>query len=501
MNAPEQPASVKECADHANSNLPEGNVAGFPESAPKNANDWDALIQRATIAFKGGDTVETRKWLTEVGQKMPGRCDQVLNLGYLWLNLGDFPKATGWFNRAVELAPELACTHSSRALARALANQPAEAREDAERALALDPQDLVALKVLTRLSLDFKDKAPARRLCETILKLNPGDSDAQTMLEQTKVPMPSVDAVELSVKLPAPSSVSDRLPLSKQLQSLAGLLGDYQTRCEAWQALGVEHLLRLLVVGDSNKDVEIFPAVVTLPAGSDGLPVPPAELTMGYGAGNLNHYLACGRNSYESLNRLVQKQQVELGPSDSMLDWGGAAGRVVRNFIAEARRGCQVWGCDVHAPSIQWAQKHLSPPFKFFNSSVLPHLPFPDRHFKFIYGLSVVTHMIVMRDLWLLELHRLLRPDGCLILTVHDENTWKWFREHGMPQWMPAKLKLLPEMPGECVEIRGSRWEFCYTFFHSDYLRRVWGQYFEIKEIVPCAESYQTAVVMKPRIE
>ena len=65
---------------------------------------------------------------------------------------------------------------------------------------------------------------------------------------------------------------------------------------------------------------------------------------------------------------------------------------------------------------------------------------------------------------------------------------------------MPTELQQLPEMPGECVEIRGSRWECCYTFFHSNYLRRIWGQYFEIKDIVPCAEGYQTAVVMKPFI-
>jgi ubiquinone/menaquinone biosynthesis C-methylase UbiE len=120
-----------------------------------------------------------------------------------------------------------------------------------------------------------------------------------------------------------------------------------------------------------------------------------------------------------------------------MLDWGGASGRAARNFLSEARRGVDVWGCDVHAPSIQWAQNHLSPPFKFFNSSNLPRLPFADGTFKFIYGLSVMTHLIAMRDLWLLELGRVLTDDGCLILTVHDENTWAWFRERGMPAAWP----------------------------------------------------------------
>ena len=499
MNTPEQKSLYNQSAVRTNSGFSTNSSAGASGSPPKTANDWEILIQHATLAYQRGDALEARKGLASAGTESPGSCEQNLELGYLRLNLGDFPEAVVWFSHAVRLSPELAHTHSSRALAFALANQPTEAREDAERALALNPHDIVALKVLTRVCLNLKRPAQARTLCETILKLHPGDPDAQTMLDQSTVTMPVIEADTLSVKLPAADSSAPVFKISKHLQSLEGLLGDYQTRCEAWQGLGVEHLLQQLVVGDFKQAVEIFPAFVPLPAGSDGLPVPPAALTMGYGAGNMDHYLACGRRSYESLTRLLCKHQVELSSGDVMLDWGGAAGRVVRNFVAESQRGCQVWGCDVHAPSIQWAQNHLSPPFKFFNSSALPHLPFPDRTFKFIYGLSVVTHMIALRDLWLLELQRVLRPDGCLILTVHNESTWQWFRDHQMPPWMPADLKELPEMPGECVEIRGSRWEFCYTFFHSDYLRRIWGQYFEIKDIVPCAEGYQTAVVMKPR--
>jgi len=278
---------------------------------------------------------------------------------------------------------------------------------------------------------------------------------------------------------------------------LEGLAGDYSARTEAWQTLGAEHLLQQLVVGDFDKSIQIFPKPARTAPAPDGFPVPPVELTMGYGAGNMEHYLACGRRSYEILTRILQAQRMELAAGDAILDWGGAAGRVVRNFATEAKQGCQVWGCDVHAPSIQWAQAHLSPPFKFFNSSSLPHLPFPEGAFKVIYGLSVMTHLIALRDLWLLELRRVLRPDGCLILTVHDENTWDWFRSHAMPHWMPSDLRSAPELPGECVEIRGSRWDQCYTFFHSDYIGRVWGQFFEVAQIVPCADCYQSAVVLR----
>jgi ubiquinone/menaquinone biosynthesis C-methylase UbiE len=218
---------------------------------------------------------------------------------------------------------------------------------------------------------------------------------------------------------------------------------------------------------------------------------------MGYGSGDLKHYLASGARSAGMLRDVMARNGVKLEAGDSMLDWGCAAGRVVRNFATEARGDVTVWGCDVHAPSIEWAKNHLSPPFKFFNSLALPQLPFPEATFKFICGISVFTNLVAMRDLWLLELRRVLRPDGCLVMTIHNETAWAAFRNNGMPRWMPAELSNLAKMPGELVEIRGSSWENCHTFFHSDYVRRIWGQYFSVAEILPGAESRQTAVVLK----
>ena len=338
--------------------------------------------------------------------------------------------------------------------------------------------------------------------------VSPRPSFASTLQTSSKNGMPQKVCAPTLSRIPQPfvlaeipsrngEAASPILKIPDQLKKLEGLMGNYSARTETWGSLGPEHLMQQLVVGNFQKSIDISAGPGLRNIGPDGFPVPPVDLTMGYGAGDLKHYLSCGRKSYEILTQLLKNHQAELRVGDSLLDWGGAAGRVVRNFTQEARQGCEIWGCDVHAPSIQWAQNHLSPPFKFFNSSSLPHLPFPENSFKAIYGLSVMTHLITLRDLWLLELGRILKPDGCLILTIHNEDTWAWFRKHGMPNWMPAELRDLPEMPGECVEIRGSRWEHCYTFFHSDYIRRIWGQLLDVKEIVPCADAYQAAVIMK----
>jgi ubiquinone/menaquinone biosynthesis C-methylase UbiE len=279
----------------------------------------------------------------------------------------------------------------------------------------------------------------------------------------------------------------------------ASLFGDYGTRSRAWARLGNEHLTHQFVVDDFDRSVELVNVPLATSFASDGFAIPPASLTMGYGAGDLNHYIRSGQTSYGILSRILQERQVALGAGDALLDWGGASGRVVRNFGREAAAGCEVWGCDVHSPSIRWAQAHLSPTFKFFNSSSLPQLPFPEGKFKFIYGLSVFTHLNTLRDLWLLELRRVLAVDGLLLLTVHNEDSWRWFRAKGMPAWMPKSLQDHENMPGECVEIRGDRWEHCYTLFSNDYLKRTWGPFFEGFEVIPCADCYQSAVILRKR--
>ncbi|HEX7653616.1 MAG TPA: methyltransferase domain-containing protein [Verrucomicrobiae bacterium] len=477
----------------------------------QNAATLKETIQLAEAAFAQADIPAAERHLLAGLAHHPQAPELLLMLGHVYMERQDFAKALGCYDQVAVVHPQAAAVQSSRALALQFSGRVAEAEKAAHHALALDRTDEVALRLLIRINLDAGRVRIARDFCSRLLVLKPKDKQGLRMMMECEMakqnaatgslnwtgtgapaaPAPLAPIPTKPVVIPPPAAVSDKL------RQLEGLMGEYAERCTAWSNLGVEHLTQQLVVGDFRKAIEIYPAPTAPQIAADGLPLPPESLTMGYGAGNMDQYLECGRRSYESLTGILRGQGVELGAGDAMLDWGGAAGRVVRNFTAEAKRGCAVWGCDVHAPSIHWAQNHLSPPFRFFNSSALPNLPFPDGHFKFIYGLSVFTHLIALRDLWLLELRRVLHPEGCLILTVHNEATWEWFRQNHTPHWVPKEFRSMAEMPGECIDIRGSRWEHCYTYFHSNYLRRVWGQFFRVADIVPCAEGYQTAVVLR----
>jgi SAM-dependent methyltransferase len=285
---------------------------------------------------------------------------------------------------------------------------------------------------------------------------------------------------------------------SGKIRQIENLLGDYTSRTHAWKALGSEHVLQQLTYGNFPQHITISAAPEPCNHTNDGLPIPPSNLTMGYGGGNMESYMASGQWSHDALCSLLAAHNVVMMPGDAMLDWGCASGRVAQYF-RDLTPACEVWGGDVDVPSIEWAKAHLAPPLSFFNCSSLPYLPFQDEKFKFIYALSVFTHLTLFRDMWLLELARVLRNDGLIILTVHDENTWKFFKEKSMPGWVPPELASKASLPGECIEVRGSFWHQNFTFFTTEYLRRVWGQYFEIGEIRPQSEGYQTAVVLRKK--
>ena len=128
----------------------------------------------------------------------------------------------------------------------------------------------------------------------------------------------------------------------------------------------------------------------------------------------------------------------------------------------------------------------------------LPHLPFEDGKFSFIYALSVFTHIEDLQDLWLMEMQRILKPGGCAVFTVHDEHSIQWWQEKGeRPHWVPADLSLEEILRHEVTVIRAEGWGLTCTVFQSDWIRREWGRYFEVLEIRPRAEWHQTAVVLR----
>lgn len=231
--------------------------------------------------------------------------------------------------------------------------------------------------------------------------------------------------------------------------------------------------------------------------GEDGRALPPIELAMGY-LKSPTGYIRGGRESADVLRSLATKY-ASLSSQDRVLEWGCSSGRVIRHFIEDVEaREHECWGVDLEARAIEWAREHLHP-ILFTTCTTVPHLPFADEYFKLIYGLSVMTHTQHLEDMWLVELRRLVRPGGIVVLTIQDEDSIEIYRQDGKPSWIPNEVDiedLLGEKERTVIPGKGPSDTF--TFFSKKYIHRVWGKFFHVEEIIPrwVSGSQQSAVVL-----
>jgi SAM-dependent methyltransferase len=158
-----------------------------------------------------------------------------------------------------------------------------------------------------------------------------------------------------------------------------------------------------------------------------------------------------------------------------VLDFGCGAGRIVRHALSEDPAG-EYWGCDIDARSIEWLRANLSPPLHPFLTDEWPPTPEPDGQFQLIYAFSVFTHLLDNWSAWLVELHRLLGPDGLAVITVFGPG----ISSH-------ADVPIEEDAIGMNVLSPGTEWDAGGPLIvHSEWwLHAHWGRAFEIVELRP----------------
>ena len=184
---------------------------------------------------------------------------------------------------------------------------------------------------------------------------------------------------------------------------------------------------------------------------------------------------------YERVGRLVRDEIESVLPRDwswrgkRVLDFGCGSGRVLRQFLDEAQEA-ELWGCDIHGPSVEWVQANLSPPLHCFQNDLEPGLPLEDGQFDLVWATSVFTHIANTWADWLLELHRVLAPGGLLISTYLAEQKWEGRLKEPYDQ-DSAGMTVVPETAPEYLDGPG-------LVFHSEWwLHEHWGRAFEIVRI------------------
>lgn len=238
------------------------------------------------------------------------------------------------------------------------------------------------------------------------------------------------------------------------------------------------------------------PASLSLPGSR--FAIPPRDLWVDYGSSPAE-YLDSGKLHVDAMRRIASEAGAPIEQAGRVLEWGCAAGRMIRWLDDVAFRE-EVWGTDIHSTHIVWASQHLSPPFHFATTSLHPHLPFADGYFGFIYAGSIFTHVDDLHATWMQELRRVLKPGGLLYVTIHDRHTLDILRQQPT-HWLSKQLNAFPEFSSFAESDFGfftiGRSVWSQVFIDVDFLRERQAPFFEILSVTKEAYAYQTAVLFR----
>ena len=228
---------------------------------------------------------------------------------------------------------------------------------------------------------------------------------------------------------------------------------------------------------------------------SAGAPIPPLGLA------NRVCSLAGWDDPVEAYDRLGAEARaalLDLLPEDwsfdggRVLDFGCGAGRTLRHFLNEAQRA-ELWGVDIDAPSIAWLEEKLSPPLHVMRNGADPPLGLEHGTFDLIWALSVFTHLTDNSLPWLVELHRLLKPDGLLVATYMGRWNADIFTHE---PWNEDRI-------GMNVLRRDQGWDHGgpIVLMSDWWVRAHWGRAFEILDVAPQVHGQTWTLLRKRNVD
>ena len=160
----------------------------------------------------------------------------------------------------------------------------------------------------------------------------------------------------------------------------------------------------------------------------------------------------------------------------SVLDFGCGCGRVTR-FLDCLGPGTQIYGCDIDAEAIGWAQQHL--PENYFVSGDRPPIPSEVERFGAAIVLSVFTHLPEdMQYEWLEELAERLETGALMMATFHGPSYHRFIPEADRETFerdgfVHSDLGRTPDLP-----------DYYLSTFHShEYIGANWTRHFKLRRI------------------
>lgn len=239
---------------------------------------------------------------------------------------------------------------------------------------------------------------------------------------------------------------------------------------------------------------------------NQSFPIPPLHLRTRIGAAReVAGFLEQGRRCYHDIEGILISHGKALNNFDSVLDFGCGCGRTLRHFRDwSSSKGKTIAGVDVDMEVINWCKSHL-PFVSVQRSNIRPPLPFHAEKFDLIYAISVFTHLEeAFHFEWLSELDRVLRRDGCVIISVLGFYCYKFYTQGLNHESLPDDQHI-PEFGHEASEFNKKGYIFSpidiksgygTTFISPQYVYEHWSKYFKVIDIVPLGMARLQDVVI-----
>lgn len=222
----------------------------------------------------------------------------------------------------------------------------------------------------------------------------------------------------------------------------------------------------------------------------DGRPIPPNwMIEIVVGNKNAEAFVKSGDWIAGGFAALVSQAGQDIGAFAQILDFGCGCGRILRSMPKHTM--AKLVGCDLKEDVIEWCRRHM--PFAdFFVGKEYPPIPLADDRFDLIYAVSVLTHLDEKhQNLWLEEWARLGKKGSLLIVTFRGEVAIETEKNEQLELEIRKGWK---ENDGFYFRSAG-QWEGIYPSFYQgayhtyDYVRKNWGNLFDIIKIFPAGTS------------
>jgi SAM-dependent methyltransferase len=187
-----------------------------------------------------------------------------------------------------------------------------------------------------------------------------------------------------------------------------------------------------------------------------------------------------------------------------ILDFGCGCARVDRWLQYEATSS-ELHACDIDEQAIAWNQANL-PGIQFARNDHEPPLPYADETFDLLINHSVFTHIDEqMQDVWLAELHRVLKPGGIALLSVHGPRAFAVAEDATLAEgdtaivWRRELERAGILFIGADGYVGSSFPDFYHTTYHAPwYVLEHWSQWFTVLGYLQKADlGFQDIVLLE----